>query len=98
MLAEISVAPSDHWQHMSSYVAEMVKLIEQSGLSYRLGAMGTTVEGEPEEVFELIKQLHMQMRLHSQRISTAVKIDDDVRRPRGRLEGKVHSVEDKLKG
>jgi len=81
---------------MSSYVAEMVKIIKKSGLDYQLGPMGTTVEGEPELVFDLIKTLHLAMRRHSHRITTSVKIDDDVRRPTGRLQGKVKAVEEKL--
>lgn len=96
MLAEISVVPSDHWEHLSPDVAEVVRLIKSSGLDYQLGAMGTTVEGEPDEVFALIKRLHMNMRQHSQRIATSINIDDDVRRPRGRLQGKVRAVEEKL--
>jgi len=96
MLAEISVAPSDHWDSMSPYVAESIHIIQTSGLDYQLGAMGTTVEGDPEAVFELIKALHLNMRRHSMRISTSVKIDDDVRRPSGRLQGKIKSVEEKL--
>lgn len=96
MLAEISVAPSDHWDHMSPYVAESLKLIKRSGLAYQLGPMGTTIEGDPEEVFDLLKRLHMNMREQSMRVSTSIKIDDDVRRPAGRLEGKIKSVEEQL--
>ena len=32
MLAFFSVAPSDHWEHMSSYVAKSLKIIKESGL------------------------------------------------------------------
>ena len=96
MLAEISVVPSDHWDHLSPDVAETVRLIKSSGLHYQLGAMGTTVEGDPDEVFELIKRLHMNMRRHSHRIATSINIDDDIRRPTGRLQGKIKAVEEKL--
>jgi len=96
MLAEVSIAPSDHWDHMSPYVAELVRMIKASGLDYQLGPMGTTLEGDPDEVFALIGRLHMEMRRHSVRISTSIKIDDDVRRPVGRLRGKVASVEKEL--
>lgn len=96
MLAEISVAPDDHWEHMSPYVVQSIRIIKESGLPYHFGPMGTTIEGEPEAIFELIKKLHMNMRQSSKRVSTLVKIDDDVRRPSGRLEGKVKSVEEKL--
>ncbi|OGQ57539.1 MAG: hypothetical protein A3I75_05115 [Deltaproteobacteria bacterium RIFCSPLOWO2_02_FULL_50_16] len=96
MLAFFSVAPSDHWEHMSLYVAKSLEIIQLSGLSYQLGPMGTTVEGEPEAVFELIKKVHIHMRQYSKRISTMVKVDDDVTRPSGRLQGKVASVKEKL--
>ena len=96
MLAFFSVAPDDHWEHMGKYVAKSIQIIKDSGLSYELGPMGTSVEGEPEEVFDLIKKVHINMRQYSQRIGTIVKIDDDVRRPRGRLKGKVGSVKKHL--
>ena len=98
MLAEISVAPSDHWDHMSPYVAESVQIIKNSGLEYQLGPMGTVIEGDPEEVFDLLKLLHLNMRKHSLRVSTSVKIDDDVRRSSGRLIGKVVAVENQMQG
>ncbi len=98
MLAEISVAPADHWDHMSPYVAESLQLIKNSGLDYQLGPMGTVIEGEPEAVFDLVKSLHLNMRKHSLRISTTIKIDDDVRRPTGRMIGKVVAVEEKIAG
>lgn len=93
MLAEISIAPDDHWEHMSPYVAELIRMIKTSGLSYQLGSMGTVIEGDPEEVFDLIKRLHLNMREQSLRVATSIKIDDDVRRPSGRLQGKVQAVE-----
>jgi uncharacterized protein (TIGR00106 family) len=95
MLAFFSVAPGGKGEHLSEYVAKSLALIEASGLDYMFGPMGTTVEGEPEEVFELIKQCHMQMREGAGRVGTSIKIDDHVGRT-GRLKGKVDSVEKKL--
>jgi len=92
MLAFFSVSPGDKGEHLSKYVAKSLELIEKSGLDYVIGPMGTTVEGEPEEVFDLIKRCHIQMREFSVRVGTSIKIDDHVGRT-GRLTGKVKSVE-----
>lgn len=96
MLAFVSVAPEDHWDHMSSYVAEAIQVLRSKGLNYDLGPMGTSIEGEPDQVFEALKAMHMAIRKKSKRVSTLIKIDDQVDRPAGRLLDKVRSVEEKL--
>ncbi len=96
MLAFISVAPEDHWEHMSGDIAEAIKVLKKSGLEYEIGSMGTSVEGEPEAVMEALKAMHMALRKRSKRISTLIKIDDQVDRPLGRLKEKVRSVKEKL--
>jgi uncharacterized protein (TIGR00106 family) len=96
MLAFVSVAPEDHWEHMSPYIAKLVKLIEKSGLNYELGPMGTSIEGAPEAVFKVLEEMHMAMRKESKRISTLIKIDDQVDRPTGRMKDKVASVQKRL--
>ena len=95
MLAEFTVTPLDKGESLSKYVAGSLKLVAESGLNYRLTAMGTIVEGEPDQVFELIKQCHMRMRKISNRVSTFIKIDDRKDRNK-RLEGKIKSVEKQL--
>lgn len=96
MLAFISVAPNDHWEHMSPYVAKMVDLVKNSGLEYELGPMGTCIEGDPVAVFTLMEEMHLAMREDSKRVSTLIKIDDQVDRPNGRLKAKVKSVKEKM--
>ncbi len=95
MLAHFSVAPFDKGESLSKYVAEIIDLIDKSGLEYRLGAMGTTVEGDTEEVFELIKQCHSKMRLYSKRVITHIAIDDREGAD-NRLTGKIKSIENHL--
>ncbi len=96
MLAFVSVAPEDHWEHMSAYIAEAIKIIQASGLDYELGSMGTSIEGEPEQVLDVRQKMHLAMRAKSKRVSTLIKIDDQVDRPKGRLLAKVESVRQKL--
>lgn len=95
MLAFFSVSPAGKGENLSEFVAGSLELIEASGLDYQMGPMGTTVEGEPEEVFDLILRCHMRMRGVASRVGTSIKIDDHVGRT-GRLKGKIESVEKKL--
>ena len=95
MLAEFSITPLDKGESVSKYVARSLKLVSESGLSYKISAMGTIVEGEPDEVFDLIQKCHMHMREVSNRVSTLIKIDDRKGKT-GRLDGKIKSVEKHL--
>ena len=51
-LAELSIFPLDKGISVSTYVAKMLKIIQNSGLEYELGPMGTCIEGEWEEIME----------------------------------------------
>ena len=97
MLVEFSITPIDkEGKSLSEYIAKTINIIKKSGLQYELHAMGTLVEGDAEEVFELIKKCHLNMTRFSDRVSTSIKIDDR-KGATGRLKGKVASVENKLK-
>ncbi len=97
MIVEFSIIPIDkEGKSLSEYIAKTINIIKKSGLQYELHAMGTLVEGDAEEVFELIKKCHLNMTRFSDRVSTSIKIDDR-KGATGRLKGKVASVENKLK-
>lgn len=96
MLALISVAPEDHWEHMSPLIAEAIRILRASGLTYELGPMGTTIEGEPEEVFDIMKKMHLAIRKQSKRVSTLIKIDDYIDRPKRQMRAKVLAIEEKV--
>ena len=95
MIAEFSVFPVGRGAHLSQYVAPLFELIEKSGLEYRLTPMGTVVEGEVDEVFELVRACHKKMAEDSERVITSLKIDD-FKGAKGRLNGKIESVEKHL--
>lgn len=97
MLAEFSITPIDKGgKSLSEYIAKTINIIKESGLPYELHAMGTIVEGDPDEVFDLIKKCHANMTNFSDRVATSIKIDDR-KGATGRLKGKIVSVENKLK-
>ncbi len=97
MLVEFSITPIDkEGKNLSEFIAKTINIIKESGLQYELHAMGTLVEGDAGEVFELIKKCHLNMTRFSGRVSTSIKIDDR-KGATGRLKGKVASVENRLK-
>jgi uncharacterized protein (TIGR00106 family) len=94
MVAWFSVAPDDGSGSYSKYVAEAIALLDQTGLKYRLGAMGTEIEGPRAEVFDAIAKCHQLLvsKPGVRRIETFVKIDDRLGAAEGELERKVESV------
>ena len=97
MIVEFSIIPIDkEGKSLSEYIAKTINIIKESGLQHELHAMGTIVEGDAEEVFDLIKKCHLNMTRFSDRVYTSINIDDR-KGATGRLEGKVVSVENKLK-
>jgi len=92
MLAEFSITPIGKGTSVSKYVARCLKIVDASGLDYRMNAMGTVVEGSFDEVLSLIAKCHKAVARDSERVSTIIKIDD--RKGRGRqIEEKVRRVE-----
>ena len=95
VLLEMSITPLGQGESVSQYVAECVKLIDESGLDYELHAMGTIVEGELDQVLDLMRRCIEQTALHSDRVTCAAKLDYR-RGHRGRIHSKVASVMQKL--
>lgn len=92
MLASFSIVPIDVGEELKELIADSVPIIEKSGLPYVMGAMQTTIEGEPEQVLDLIMTCHHSMRTRAPRVLTHITIDDR-EGAEGRLQGKVRDVE-----
>ena len=58
MLAEFSITPVGAGESVSRYVAKCLKIVEESGLDYKMNPMGTVVEGDFDEVISLISRCH----------------------------------------
>src|SRR6187455_2267959 len=56
VLLEMSITPLGKGESVSQFVAECVEIIDRSGLDYELHAMGTIVEGELDEVLDLMRR------------------------------------------
>jgi uncharacterized protein (TIGR00106 family) len=92
MLAEFSVVPLGKGESVSQYVAECLKIVEESGIHYRINPMGTVLEGDYDEVMNIVKKCHLRVMDLCPRVITSVKIDDRKGR-KGMLDSKVRSVE-----
>ena len=95
MLLELSVIPLGRGRSISADVADLVGIIDASGLDYRLTATGTILEGNWDQLIDVAPKCHTQMRKKTERVITFMKIDDYAERT-GRLTAAVASVEAKV--
>ena len=93
-LMELTMYPMGEGESLSSDVARLLKIIDESGLEYRLGAMGTVVEGEWDDLTALLTRCFRELERDKSRIAAYVKFDYR-KGMTGRLEGKIASVEAK---
>ena len=95
MIANFSVVPIGKGNSLSSQVAEVLKIVDESGINYKLHSMGTILEGDWDEILRLIKKCHERTLEDSNRVLTTITIDDRKGKS-GRIVGKIQSVERKL--
>ncbi|HEV7825972.1 MAG TPA: thiamine-binding protein [Mycobacteriales bacterium] len=92
MLVEIQCLPTpagtpdDPHAHVEAAIA----VIQASGLKYEVGALGTTLEGEPDEVWPLLRRIHeAALAAGAGREITLVKVAESPARPLT-MEGLTH--------
>jgi uncharacterized protein (TIGR00106 family) len=92
VLLDFSMTPLGKGESVSPYVARCLEVVAASGLEYRLHAMGTTLEGELDEVLAVVRRCFEKLQTDCDRISCSVKIDYR-KGSGGRLQSKVQKVE-----
>jgi uncharacterized protein (TIGR00106 family) len=95
VIVDFAIFPLDKGESVSPYVAKAVNLIHKSGLPYKLGPMGTSIEGEWDRVMNVVKDCFEEMKKDSDRVYMTIKLDYR-KGGAGRLEGKIHSLQEKL--
>jgi uncharacterized protein (TIGR00106 family) len=93
MIAAFSVIPIGAGTSTSAEVAKVIKLIDSSGLPYKVNPMGTVVEGDWKSVMGLIEKCHHLVFSDVERVITSITIDDRKDYTSGRINRKVESVE-----
>lgn len=76
VVAEFSVTPVVG-ENLRPYVDAAVDVVKKSGLNYEVDAMSTTIEGELDQVLEVIRKAHRAvMGMGAGRVLTEIRIDD----------------------
>ena len=97
MLVAFSVTPLGVGEDVAEYVADAVRVVRESGLPNRTDAMFTTVEGDWDEVMDVVRRAVDAVAAKAPRVSLSLKADV---RPgvTGALDAKVEAVERRLGG
>ncbi|SDN32213.1 MTH1187 family thiamine-binding protein [Desulfonauticus submarinus] len=94
-LAELAIFPLDKGESVSEYVAKVLKIIQQSNLEHQLTPMGTCIEGEFDDIMNIVSKCFKALEPECNRIYLTLKIDFRKNR-KNALKQKIKSVEDKL--
>jgi uncharacterized protein (TIGR00106 family) len=92
VLLDFSMTPLGKGESVSAYVARCLEVVASSGLDYSLHAMGTTLEGELDEVLAVVRRCFETLQTDCNRISCSIKIDSR-KGAAGRLQSKVQKVQ-----
>ncbi|HEY9323705.1 MAG TPA: thiamine-binding protein [Agromyces sp.] len=100
MLVAFSVAPSGTGRNDGSVhdaVAAAVRIVRESGLPNRTDSMFTTIEGDWDEVFDVVRRATEAVGEYGSRVSLVLKADI---RPGyvGELEAKLERLETAMDG
>jgi|SRR5208283_1652907 len=95
MLAEFSIIPIGTGSSLGEKLAAALKIVDGSGLPYKVNPMGTVVEGEWEDIMSLIKRCSDELLKNEERVIVNVTIDDRKGKP-NRIREKIASVERRL--
>jgi len=95
VLLEFSMSPFGKGESLSPYVSRVLNVIDQSGVRYKLTPMGTILEGEWEDVMEVVTNCYKELEKDCNRISTNIRIDYR-KGSASRMQQKINSLESKL--
>ncbi len=96
MIIELSVIPIGVGPSLSSYVACVMRVIQESGLKFESHSMATNIECGWDDITPVVKKCHDELKkMGVERISTTIRISERTDKPYT-MEGKMQSLEEKL--
>lgn len=95
MLVQLIILPLRGGRHISDELAEAVKIIDASGLPYRVGPSGTCIEGDWDAVMPVIRRCHEAVRSLSAHVVTLITIEDEQGKD-NKLTSNVTAVEHRI--
>ncbi len=95
VLVNFAMFPTDKGISVSKYVSSIIKMIDESGLTYKLNPMGTTFETNTmDEALDVLKQSYEILKDHD-RIYCVVNFDIQ-KNKMNRILSKIESIEQKI--
>ncbi|RXK03551.1 MTH1187 family thiamine-binding protein [Halarcobacter bivalviorum] len=97
VLLNMAMFPTDQTESKSEYVAEVIKVIRDSGFSYQLTSMATIIETEKiSEALNIVQKCYEKLEeLGCNRVYSTLTFD--IRKGKeNRLKTKIESVEKKI--
>jgi uncharacterized protein (TIGR00106 family) len=97
-IAAVSLSPLGVGISVSEYVAIALAVLEgQDRVRWKLDSMFTTLEGEPDDLLSVIREMQEAIfDAGAERVSTVIKMDDRRDRPGIGMQSKVDSALGKL--
>jgi len=92
MLVELTINPLGRGTHLSKHPAEILKIVDASGLPYSLTPLGTCIEGKWDQVMDVVKKCHEYANSLSRHLMTSIQIEDEDRAA-NKLEDNVVAIE-----
>lgn len=96
-ILNFAIFPTDKGDNgASEYISKVLKMIDESGVSYKLNPMGTSIETETlEEALDLVNRAYKVLEPFSNRVYSAITIDIRKGRKNG-LKQKIESIEKRI--
>ena len=96
-LISVSIYPMGAGENLSAHVAEVIKVIEASGLPHRTTSMSTEIEGEWDVVMQVVKDATFV--LAEKGLRTSVNLRADIRPGRtNTMQSKIEKIDSILGG
>lgn len=76
MVTEFSIMPLGEGVHLGEEIARAVKLIDESGLEYRVTPTGTILVGDWDRVMAVVQACRDELMKSHDRVVVHLKIDD----------------------
>lgn len=92
VLAEFSMFPTDKGESVSQWVSQVIRHIDESGISYRLTPMGTILEGDWNDVMKVITECFQILEPQCNRIYVTLKVDYR-KGEESRMHSKIQKIE-----
>jgi len=92
MLVELTIHPLGRGTHLSKDLAGIIQIVEASGLPFALTPFGTCIEGNWDQVMDLVKKCHIHARSFSHHVMTSIEIEDEDRAA-NKLEENIAAIE-----